>query len=361
MDTNMKKSKLFPTLYAATGALLLAVCFTFAACGSDDDSSSSDPANPDAVVPDPEGTISVLMRNGNNGNTIIDNFIRINDANNFERSSDYTKYPTQIVDLGKMNGLGNVTKIPMLGWATEVAVQKGHGYVIYDGKNSTHQYYRFWVEKSTLNISNEIIGWQVRYQKPFKGVDEALKPAQTTVDFGMEASKKDNWTQELQMKNSTIIPFEATSSASWLRTELSFNGVKISVDKPETAKPKESATLTLTTLYGRATQITVTRENPLWVEFHNGNTLEVEGSADMYYAAYFNFNEQYSADNYMTVSTTATWIKDLRFNSWNSVYVEFNTAEANTTGKSRTANIELRAKGTNQLVATLTVIQKPQQ
>lgn len=105
---------------------MLVVSTAFVACSKDD---GGDPDDPGSKVPDPEGTMVLNMRNENNGGTYLrmENWpeIWINHSDNFESYADRIEF----VSLGKMKGLGNITKLPETGWQSSVAVKPEYGYV----------------------------------------------------------------------------------------------------------------------------------------------------------------------------------------------------------------------------------------
>ena len=131
--------------------------------------------SPDTPVPDPTGTVLLSMRDQNNGGTELDEIIIVNE--NFNGEYGYTSF----VDLGPVNGLGNVTTIPKEGWASQVKVVPGHGYVAY-----THGYvrkyygpsdpqcYRIYVVDYIYSTSGGIIGADIKYQRTFNGLDQEL-------------------------------------------------------------------------------------------------------------------------------------------------------------------------------------------
>lgn len=144
--------------------VLTAGLFFFAGC------SSNDPDDPNNSVPDPEGTILVKMRNRDNGGTLVNpdgcNYsFGVSVANNFYSSSS-SRF--KFASIGAVKGLGNVTKIPSAGWAYEIAVVPGNGYVAectnYDGSIIyVRIYVAGWIEASTGGV----IGADVKYQSPF--------------------------------------------------------------------------------------------------------------------------------------------------------------------------------------------------
>lgn len=220
-------------------------------CGGDDDGGSSGGGgtiNPGVTVEDPAGTISLSMRNASSGTTTIDNGICINKSDNFE--GYYTN--VYFASVGAVKGLGNVTSIPTSGWANQVAVKPGYGYVAY--YNDT--FYRIYVEDYIENTSGSVIGAEIKYQKPFKGKDEKIALDETSLSFPAGGGM-----QTLTFKNSSIIPFIATSSEDWCQVWTSStneigipDGIAINVI-PNSSSTE--ATVTLKTLYGKETQIKV--------------------------------------------------------------------------------------------------------
>lgn len=81
-----------------------------------------------------------------------------------------------------MRGLGNITSIPTIGWASTVAIVPGNGYVAY----SEGMFYRIYVVEELVGTSGGIIGYTFKYQAPFAGRDEELKLSQTSVTLDAE-------------------------------------------------------------------------------------------------------------------------------------------------------------------------------
>ncbi len=79
----------------------------------------------------------------------------------------------EVVNLGKMRGLGDVTEKPGSGWAAVGAVEEQHGYVV-RFKHSTnigaaipYNYARLYVEDYLISTSGGMLGAKVKYQLPF--------------------------------------------------------------------------------------------------------------------------------------------------------------------------------------------------
>lgn len=164
-------------------AFIVFASFMLTACEKDNDYSSAGKGNGSTTngnIPDPEGTINVSMRNGDkNTATIIGNDFYIGYDNNFTNVDNDVAF----VCVGKVNGLGNITGIPKKGWAKNVALEPGNGYIVhnkgynegYDYNTDNNFYYRLYVEDYILSTTGGIIGAKVKYQKPFIGKDVELK------------------------------------------------------------------------------------------------------------------------------------------------------------------------------------------
>ena len=189
----MKKLSFYFSLLAIAAMAVAATSCTKEEIGSPGTDPGSDPT---VQVPDPEGTITLSMRN-DRGTYLDDNFY-IDDADNF--SGGY------FVSLGEMKGLGNVTRIPKHGWSSKTAVVPGTGYVAY---NSYGRFYRLFVTSYTVNTMNEIIGADVKYQTPFYPTETIKLPLQV-LEFGQAGGS-----QNIVFGNENIIPFKVSSSADW--------------------------------------------------------------------------------------------------------------------------------------------------
>lgn len=197
------------------------------------DSPGTDPgSDPTVQVPDPEGTITLSMRNDRG--TYLDNFY-IDDADNF--SGGY------FVSLGEMKGLGNVTRIPKHGWSNKAAVVPGTGYVAYDSYDG---FYRLFVTSYTVNTMNEIIGADVKYQTPFYPT-EAIKLPLQALEFGQAGGS-----QNIIFDNKNIVPFIVSSSADWCQVytsstlDYSFltDGIIVTVTPNEGAQREATVSIT---------------------------------------------------------------------------------------------------------------------
>lgn len=230
--------------------LTLCAVVTFS-CTSDepDNPDNGEIINPDTPVTDPTGTISLSMRDYDNGHTLLDGSIDIRHEN--FRGGYFSSF-------GEVSGLGNVSYIPKTGWADRMAVIPGNGYVAY----SNGQYYRIYVVDYATSTLGGIIGADVKYQTPFKGVDEEIKINVSNLTFSNDGGE-----QGVVFENENIVVFTATSSAEWCKVErctthdtyFLYNGVVITVDPNEENLEDEEATVTLTTAYGKKKEIKVTR------------------------------------------------------------------------------------------------------
>ena len=232
--------------------LLLAI--TFVACSSDNDSIDGDGnIKPDVNVNDPVGTVSLSMMKGRtiyDGATGIGS-IYIGDDYNFDGGA--------FISLGTVKGLGNVSYIPTTGWANKVSVRCDNGYVAYS--YSHEAFYRIFVEKEIVGTTGGIIGYDVKYQVPFKGKDLELELPATSVSFD-----KKGGTENIVFNNKEFVVFTAKSSEDWCQIiptstyDYSFlaNGIQI-IAQPSNVAATTEATITLTTAYGKKKEIKVTR------------------------------------------------------------------------------------------------------
>lgn len=205
--------------------------------------------SPNENVPDPSGTIELAMRDNANGRTWLDNIYI--ETENFCGSGD-----VMFANLGAVRGLGNVATIPTSGWTRKIKVTPGNGYVAYD--SHADKFYRIFVSDYILNTAGGIIGADIKYQKPFGGVDEEIDLAETSISFDEEGGS-----QALFFNNAHIVAFSAESNADWckvqrattLDTPFLYNGIVVTVDKQ--IMDQQQAIVMLTTAYGRKKTVTV--------------------------------------------------------------------------------------------------------
>lgn len=232
---------------------MLLIAMSVIACSSDDSTDSDGNIKPDVNVNDPAGTVSLSMMKGpstSEGATRISgSYIYIGNDYNFDGGS--------FISLGTVKGLGNVSYIPTTGWADKVSVRNNNGYVAY----SNGTFYRIFVEKEIVGTTGGIIGYDVKYQAPFKGKDLELELPATSISFD-----KKGGTENIVFNNKEFVVFTAKSSENWCQIiqtstyNYSFlsNGIQIKVYPSDVAATTE-ATITLTTAYGKKKEIKVTR------------------------------------------------------------------------------------------------------
>lgn len=233
---------------------MLCLCL-LPACGDSngDEPDNPNPINPDKEVADPAGTVKLSMRSEaavGDSKTKLDGDLWIDGADNFY--ADYGR----IVDLGGMKGLGNVGYIPKTGYVKKVAVTPGNGYIWANG-----DFYRIYVTNYTQNSAGEIIGADIKYQTPFYGKDEVLKPSDTSLSISSDGGQV-----SVVFENNSIIPFTVKTDRSWVSArksstlDYSFltNAITFYIE-PATTTESETATVTATTGYDKSTTITITR------------------------------------------------------------------------------------------------------
>lgn len=160
------------------------------ACGDDDDNGGS-VDNP-ITTADPAGTITVNIRNKNNGGYgsdgvelkglttftgsgyDYDGYLYIDEADNLFCSDDddydeWTYPDFEIVSLGKVNGLGGIKNIPKSGWGNKAAVIPGYGYIVRGMESNEYirHYARIYVVDYMESTTGGVIGAIVKIQCPW--------------------------------------------------------------------------------------------------------------------------------------------------------------------------------------------------
>jgi hypothetical protein len=227
----------------------------FAGCGKNEpNDDNNEPVSPNVTVPDPEGTITLKMRNSDYGRTMLDDCIQISNGNNLVVSGG------EVVSIGKVKGLGNIVSIPLNGWAQQVAIAPGNGYIVYAKKT----YYRIYVIDWILAAeTNGIIGAEIKYQKPFAGIDEVISIAQSSYTL-----PKGSGVFTIDFNNSTIIPYDASIEGPFtIREESKVQNSIMIQHSANTSINTNSGVLHVKTLYGKETTITLTQDGETpWAE-----------------------------------------------------------------------------------------------
>ena len=345
--------------------VVMFVVASMSACGGDDAVTDEGHVKPDAEVNDPAGTVVLSMMKGTSGNaTHIDYNIYINDSYNFTGGN--------FASLGKVKGLGNVAHIPTTSWASSVAVEPGYGYVAYAG----NRWYRIYVVEEIASTSGGVMGYKVKYETPFKGVDEELNLKQDALTFEAEGG-----TANLLFDNKNIVPFtyKVESGSEWCGVQTcssydySFltNGITVTV-APTKSTEKAESVIKLTTAYGKTKTVKVVRSG-------KGPYVELGQSELAANASEQTYNVAVSSNcavSDLSVTNTAKWCKAelidesaaLRTNvvkfigdkpideTLTRATTESNVKSyklrlavaANLENDSRTAQIEIKAKGGKQ-------------
>lgn len=135
--------------------------------------------------------VELRMRNESNGGDYVD-LLRVEIAyNNYSYDSYVCLYITgsnnfyaseyfgvaDIVCVGNVNGLSKIKNIPESGWAEQVAVQPGSGYIIRNknpnapGYSQWCRYARVYVEEWIEGVSGGILGAVIRYQDDWQIIE----------------------------------------------------------------------------------------------------------------------------------------------------------------------------------------------
>lgn len=257
--------------------------------------SSDEPNNPDnpnnKPLPDPEQTVTVSIYK--NGKDNIDGL--------YIGTDDYfvISNPPQwlICSVGKVNGLADIIEIPTSKWRLRDKVHLGYGYIAYNRQTET--FYRLYISNVAKDELGTITGYQVKYTKPFYGIDESISLTQTTASFDC-----DGGAIEIHYSNKSIIPIVVSSVPEWCKVSagLPMNpdesdiedlynapGIFITAYQNNTSSQR-SAIIKLSTNYGKTAEITISQD---------GNNLPVTTSI-------LDLKKTYWSDNDFSCNTIGT-------------------------------------------------------
>lgn len=224
------------------------------ACSNDDDNNGGGNGSNGGLL---ENEVLLSMLKGDKDKaTKLDDCLYIGEDYNFQ--SDYRDADFAL--LANVNKLGGITNIPKSGWAKKIAVRKGYGYVCCVD-NNPENFYRIYVEDEICDTDGKLIGYTIRYQHPFYGKDIDIQLPKNELTFTGKGGE-----EELKFLDSEPVCFSCESSADWCRTTPSSslgknfltNAVDVSVATSDTIGVS-TATITLTTGYGKKKEFTVTR------------------------------------------------------------------------------------------------------
>lgn len=353
--------KFIRLLYAALVAVALSLALS--ACGDDepepDEPKPDEPEHVDPSVPtdDPVGTISLAMNNKANGGTELDG-IFIGQDNNFGYKYDDGWYSASFCDLGKVAGLGNITTIPTTGWARNVQVIPGHGYIAirsdrWSGDNwNVKQIYRIYVLDWIGSAEGGIMGANIKYQTPFDGADVALTLDKTSVVLSM-----DNPTAEVKITNSIFVPFDFESEGPFKVVQNFASGTNcitesltIKCENEESLLSPEGASgiIKLTTFSGKTTEISVTRQAARPFITLEDEQLLIDCFGLRYMTSGFTTN----ITDDITSSTDEDWIKtEVSKDRYSKDRYELRViTSSNCSTKSRTGYVTLKSGSTAQRI-----------
>ncbi len=173
--------------------LVLSTTMVFSGCKKDEPTNESNDNIKE--VPDPEGTISVSLRNHANGHTSIypggcygEGFSVFADGN-FSCSQG-----TEFASVGKVTGVGNITSIPTSGWTKVLYASPGQGYVAaMVGSNGVGYVRLFVTDYMTSATTGGIMGIYLKYQSPFNGKAQSINLTKDPASNEITVSPDMSW------------------------------------------------------------------------------------------------------------------------------------------------------------------------
>lgn len=255
-------------------AVLLSMTQT--ACGGDDNDPEdpTDPdkptvVDPDKPVEDPASTVTVnILNDGTSlplGNEI---FISMDAANNLCATGG----GNELVNVGKVAGLGNIINIPTVGWKRKAVLEVGQGYVVrysyldYHTNTVYVTYARIYVVGLLTSELGGIMGAQIKYQCPFQ---LPIKLSSKTVSFDADG---DGLLQTITLLNPTQCNVKETPD--WLKVVISDVTVQMTAAPNVTAESRKG-TVTLSNDEGDV-QIEVTQRASSNPDFTKGSGTDMD-------------------------------------------------------------------------------------
>lgn len=196
------------------------------------------PINPDTPVADPENTVTVNLLVGmtKSDHTELGNnlYVYVDAGHNLCASNYWDS--AEIIDIGPVSGLGNITTIPQDGWKNKAAIAVGHGYVL---RNTTDfvTYARLYVADTMISTLDAIMGYTVKYQCPMK-VSGLIYPIALS-NRSLTFSAYPNGSKEVQIKSGNEL--KVKSKPYWCEVEIDPTETRmtVTVEPNETGEPRE--------------------------------------------------------------------------------------------------------------------------
>ncbi len=312
-------------------------------------SSDNDEPNGGSADEGLDNEVVLSMLKGDEDKATMLDCMYIGEDNNFQCTNEDREFA--LVPNAKK--LGDITNIPKSGWAEKVAVRKGYGYVFY---NFYSEFYRIYVEDEMRDTEGKLIGYNIRYQHPFYGKDIDIQLPKDELSFTDKGGS-----EEVKFLDNEPIYFSCVSSAGWCRvtpaSSFSKGFLKNAVDVYVSASDTlglSTATITLTTGYGKKKEIKVTRgaaepRMMLYDDYYGKNVTSMNFPVSVSGASkYVYVNSNIPLEDIDIENTASDWCearleKRGGYDSGPSLnYVLRITATANNTDAKRTGTITLK-------------------
>lgn len=274
----MNKKHLLFVFYVAMSALV----FSVTSCSSDDSDESPSPKVENALV--------INMMKGTYESATNLGSLYINESNNFSFEKDYDNHAPmgEIVTIGKVKSLADVSSFPKTGYSRQSAVLKGYGYIAYYYDENAEwenrkKPIRLFVEDDITDKAGSILGYKISYETPFYGKNQEIKFQKDEVNFECNGG-----IDTLLFTDGEPMIIDCESSATWCyaypieyekflgRYDLPCTtGVEIRANASDTIDIS-TATINVKTKYGKEKNITVTRAaaKPR-LKFYNGDIKDI--------------------------------------------------------------------------------------
>lgn len=245
--------RLFKKHFLFANLLIGMICsVALCACDKDDEPEYSDPDGnggsvvaPGTPVADPPHTVTVnlLYNQDYRSSTSLGNSMYIYVDGAYNLCGD----GCELVDIGKVSGLGNIVTIPDDGWKSKTAAIVGHGYILRGSGWAQGTYARLYIVEEMVATTGGVMGYTVKYQCPME-TNIVLSSKSVTLDS--EGTEK-----EITLTSGANI--QVKSQPNWLTVNIDYPKILLSAGANLSSRQR-TGTVVLYNASGES-EITVTQ------------------------------------------------------------------------------------------------------
>lgn len=204
------------------------------------------------TVPDPENTKTFILYKDNASNIVGLYFS--------PEGAITSRNGWSLAPVGWVSCVGKIDYIPFYNWGDILTVKLGDGFV---GYHESQGFVRFYVGATQTDPNNgNTTALGLVYAGPYYGLDQEITVDKTDLLFNATGGS-----QSIKTTNETYTEFRVSSSADWCEVEKTpmsafrkiYDGIEITAE-PNPTDDARFATVTIRTIAGKTTTITVVQE-----------------------------------------------------------------------------------------------------